>query len=189
VEFNPAQVAAYRLLGYENRIMAAKDFKDDTKDAGEIGAGHGVTALYEIVPTAAAGNSPVIDEPLKYQPRETVAAKPAAEAGPASSELLTLKLRYKEPTGDTSQERVFPLEDTGTTFENASTNLRFAAAVAEFGMLLRGSAHRGEASLAHVTATAAGALGTDPGGLRAEFLDLVREAGALLPHRGGPLPN
>jgi len=189
VEFNPAQVAAYRLLGYENRIMAAKDFKDDTKDAGEIGAGHGVTALYEIVPTAAAGNSPVIDEPLKYQPQETVAAKPAAAAGPASSELLTLKLRYKEPTGDTSQERVFPLEDTGTTFENASTNLRFAAAVAEFGMLLRGSAHRGQASLAHVTATAAGALGTDPGGLRAEFLDLVREAGALLPHRGGPIPN
>ena len=191
VEFNPAQVAAYRLLGYENRIMAAKDFKDDTKDAGEIGAGHGVTALYEIVPTAAADKSPVVDEPLKYQPKETVAAKPAvaADAGPASSELLTLKLRYKEPTGDTSQERVFPLEDTGTTFENASTNLRFAAAVAEFGMLLRGSAHRGEATLAHVTATAAGALGTDPGGLRAEFLDLVREAGALLPHRGGPIPN
>ncbi len=191
VEFNPAQVAAYRLLGYENRIMAAKDFKDDTKDAGEIGAGHGVTALYEIVPTAAADKSPVVDEPLKYQPKETVAAKPAApvDGGPVSSELLTLKLRYKEPTGDTSQERVFPLEDTGTTFENASTNLRFAAAVAEFGMLLRDSAHRGEASLAHVTATAAGALGTDPGGLRAEFLDLVREAGALLPHRGGPIPN
>ena len=191
VEFNPAQVAAYRLLGYENRIMAAKDFKDDTKDAGEIGAGHGVTALYEIVPTAAADKSPVVDEPLKYQPNETVAAKPAVaiDVGPASSELLTLKLRYKEPTGDTSQERAFPLEDTGTTFENASTNLRFAAAVAEFGMLLRGSAHRGEATLAHVTATAAGALGTDPGGLRAEFLDLVREAGALLPHRGGPIPN
>jgi Ca-activated chloride channel family protein len=191
VEFNPAQVAAYRLLGYENRIMAAKDFKDDTKDAGEIGAGHGVTALYEIVPTAAADKSPVVDEPLKYQPKETVAAKPEApaEAGPASSELLTLKLRYKEPTGNESTQRVFPLEDTGTTFENASTNLRFAAAVAEFGMLLRGSAHRGEATLAHVTATAAGALGNDPGGLRAEFLDLVREAGALLPHRGGPIPN
>jgi len=191
VEFNPAQVAAYRLLGYENRIMAAKDFKDDTKDAGEIGAGHGVTALYEIVPTASAAKSPVVPEPLKYQPKEVVAARPAekADAGPASSELLTLKLRYKEPTGDTSQEREFPLEDTGTTFENASTNLRFAAAVAEFGMLLRSSEHRGEASLSHVTATAAGALGTDPGGLRAEFLDLVREAGALLPHRGGPIPN
>lgn len=191
VEFNPAQVAAYRLLGYENRIMAAKDFKDDTKDAGEIGAGHGVTALYEIVPTAAADKRPVVDEPLKYQPKETVAAQPAApvDAGPAASELLTLKLRYKEPTGDASQERAFPLEDTGTTFENASPNLRFAAAVAEFGMLLRGSVHRGEATLAHVTATAAGALGTDPGGLRAEFLDLVREAGALLPHRGGPIPN
>jgi len=190
VEFNPAQVASYRLLGYENRIMAAEDFKDDKKDAGEIGAGHGVTALYEIVPTAAAENPPGA-EPLKYQPNETVAAKPEApaKAGPVSSELLTVKLRYKEPTGDTSTLREFPLEDTGTTFENASTNLRFAAAVAEFGMLLRESAHRGEASLAHVTATAAGALGTDPGGLRAEFLDLVREAGALLPHRGGPIPN
>ena len=190
VEFNPAQVASYRLLGYENRIMAAEDFKDDKKDAGEIGAGHGVTALYEIVPTAAAENPPGA-EPLKYQPNETVAAKPeaAVDGGPASSELLTVKLRFKEPTGDTSTLREFPLEDTGTTFENASTNLRFAAAVAEFGMLLRESAHRGEASLAHVTATAAGALGTDPGGLRAEFLDLVREAGALLPHRGGPIPN
>ena len=190
VEFNPAQVASYRLLGYENRIMAAEDFKDDKKDAGEIGAGHGVTALYEIVPTAAAENPPGA-EPLKYQPNETVAAKPEApaKAGPASSELLTVKLRSKDPTGDTSTLREFPLEDTGTTFENASTNLRFAAAVAEFGMLLRESAHRGEASLAHVTATAAGALGTDPGGLRAEFLDLVREAGALLPHRGGPIPN
>ena len=190
VEFNPAQVASYRLLGYENRIMAAEDFKDDKKDAGEIGAGHGVTALYEIVPTAAAENPPGA-EPLKYQPNETVAAKPkaAVDGGPASSELLTVKLRFKEPTGDTSTLREFPLEDTGTTFENASTNLRFAAAVAEFGMLLRDSAHRGEASLAHVTATAAGALGTDPGGLRAEFLDLVREAGALLPHRGGPIPN
>ena len=190
VEFNPAQVASYRLLGYENRIMAAEDFKDDKKDAGEIGAGHGVTALYEIVPTAAAENPPGA-EPLKYQPNETVAAKPEApaKAGPASSELLTVKLRSKDPTGDTSTLREFPLEDTGTTFENASTNLRFAAAVAEFGMLLRDSAHRGEASLAHVTATAAGALGTDPGGLRAEFLDLVREAGALLPHRGGPIPN
>ena len=191
VEFNPAQVASYRLLGYENRIMAAEDFKDDKKDAGEIGAGHGVTALYEIVPTAAADKRPVGAEPLKYQPNETVAAKPeaAVDGGPASSELLTVKLRSKDPTGDTSTLREFPLEDTGTTFENASTNLRFAAAVAEFGMLLRESAHRGEASLAHVTATAAGALGTDPGGLRAEFLDLVREAGALLPHRGGPIPN
>jgi Ca-activated chloride channel family protein len=191
VEFNPAQVASYRLLGYENRIMAAKDFKDDTKDAGEIGAGHGVTALYEIVPTANAAQSPVISEPLKYQPQDKVATEPDARAaaGPVSSELLTLKLRYKEPTGVESTLREFPLEDAGGSFENASTNLRFAAAVAEFGMLLRTSDHRGQASLAHVTATAAGALGADPGGLRAEFLDLVREAGALLPHGGKPIPN
>jgi len=191
VEFNPARVAAYRLLGYENRIMAAKDFKDDKKDAGEIGAGHGVTALYEIVPTADFADSPVIGEPLKYQPKGAVGAKPDAQAaaGPVSSELLTLKLRFKAPTSDESTLREFPLEDAGGSFEAASTNLRFAAAVAEFGMLLRGSEHRGQASLAHVTATAAGALGADPGGLRAEFLDLVREAGALLPHGGKPIPN
>ncbi len=192
VEFNPTQVAAYRLLGYENRIMATEDFRDDTKDAGEIGAGHGVTALYEIVPIATAAQSPVGPEPLKYQPQSPVAAKPEpapADGGPISSELLTVKLRWKAPHGDTSTLREFPLEDSGATFENASTNLRFAAAVAQFGMLLRGSEHRGQATLAHVTATAAGALGTDPGGLRAEFLDLVREAGALVPQPGGAGPR
>jgi secreted protein with Ig-like and vWFA domain len=145
VEFNPAQVAAYRLLGYENRIMAAKDFKDDTKDAGEIGAGHGVTALYEIVPTTAAGNSPVIDEPLKYQ-REPAPPEPAAVDPQASRELLTVKLRWKQPDGDTSTPLEVPLADQGGAFATAPADLRFAAAVAAFGMILRESDQRAPAA-------------------------------------------
>ena len=187
IEFNPARVAAYRLLGYENRLLAARDFKDDTKDAGEVGAGHGVTALYEIVPTGvtAEGSEEV---PLKYQPSaRPKAPRPDAEAG--SPELCTVHLRWKAPEASESVEREVPFEDPGRSFEEASADLRFAAAVVEFGMLLRDSRHRGRASLAHVTATAAGALGDDPGGLRAEFLDLVREAGALVPHDGRAVRN
>lgn len=188
IEFNPARVAAYRLLGYENRLLAARDFKDDTKDAGEVGAGHGVTALYEIVPVAAAGAGGDVD-PLKYQPTPAVKPAPAPEGQPASPELCTVKLRWKAPEASESVERAFPHEDAGAGFEAASTDLRFAAAVAEFGMLLRESRHRGRASLEHVASTASGALGHDPGGLRAEFLDLVREAGALLPYERRGTPN
>ena len=187
VEFNPAAVSSYRLLGYENRSLADRDFEDDTKDAGEVGAGHGVTALYEIVPTGvtAEGSEEV---PLKYQPSaRPKAPRPAAEAG--SPELCTVHLRWKAPEASESVEREVPFEDPGRSFEEASADLRFAAAVVEFGMLLRDSRHRGRASLAHVTATAAGALGDDPGGLRAEFLDLVREAGALVPHDGRAVRN
>ena len=189
IEFNPAHVAAYRLLGYENRLLAARDFKDDTKDAGEVGAGHGVTALYEIVPVAAAGKGPD-DVPLKYQPKPAAAA-PARdpEAGPPSPELCTVKLRWKAPEASESVERLIPHEDAGGDFQAASDDLRFAAAVAEFGMLLRESRHRGQASLEHVASTASAALGRDPGGLRAEFLDLVREAGALLPYERRGVPN
>jgi secreted protein with Ig-like and vWFA domain len=176
VEFNPAQVASYRLLGYENRVLAARDFADDTRDAGEIGAGHGVTALYEWVP-AAAGGGPLPD--LKYQSRP--APTGPAVAGPASRELLTLKLRFKEPAGSESVLREIPLVDAGGSFESASDDLRFAAAVAAFGMLLRSSDHAGVATLPMVARIAGGALGTDPGGLRAEFLDLVRAADAVLP--------
>jgi len=176
VEFNPAQVASYRLLGYENRVLAARDFADDTRDAGEIGAGHGVTALYEWVP-AAAGGGPLPE--LKYQSRPAP-TRPAV-AGPASRELLTLKLRFKEPAGSESVLREIPLVDAGGSFESASDDLRFAAAVAAFGMLLRSSDHAGTATLPLVARIAGGALGTDPGGLRAEFLDLVRAADAVLP--------
>jgi Ca-activated chloride channel family protein len=184
VEFNPAQVASYRLLGYENRVLAAEDFRDDKKDAGEIGAGHTVTALYEIVlvgDLAAAGDAARGAEPLKYQPAPAPAppvAKPAGE-GPASRELLTVKLRWKKPAGDTSTLREVPLAEPGGAFDAAPADLRFAAAVAAFGMILRESEHKGSATLPLVAEIAGSALGRDAGGYRAEFLDLVRKTEAV----------
>ena len=180
VEFNPTQVASYRLLGYENRIMAAEDFRNDRKDAGEIGAGHSVTALYEITLVGDAEDGPTGAEPLKYQPPQP---KPAPEATlideEASRELLTVKLRWKQPEGDASTLDEVPLVDRGGAFEQASADLRFAGAVAAFGMVLRNSEHKGEATLPLVAKIAAGALGPDRGGYRAEFLDLVRKAETL----------
>jgi hypothetical protein len=177
VEFNPAQVASYRLLGYENRILAAEDFRNDRKDAGEIGAGHGVTALYEITVVGDGGEGPTGAEPLKYQPQPAPAIQPVD--GEASRELLTVKLRWKRPDGDASVLEEVPLVDRGGAFERASADLRFAAAVAGFGMILRGSEQGGEVTLPMVAKIAAGALGSDQGGYRAEFLDLVRRAQSL----------
>ena len=185
IEFNPAQIASYRLLGYENRLLAAAEFRDDRKDAGEIGAGHCVTALYELLPAAAAADA-IQPEPLKYQAQ--ISEAPATQrpspqpVAAASGELLTLKLRFKRPDGNTSQLEEFPLAKRGGTFENASTDLRFASAVAAFGMLLRQSNHSGTATFAEVAKVASHALGPDVGGYRAEFLDLVRKA-------EGPLSN
>ena len=180
VEFNPAQVASYRLIGYENRIMAAADFRNDRKDAGEIGAGHSVTALYEIELVGDGGEGSAGAEPLKYQPPQP---KPAPEAavvdGETSRELLTVKLRWKKPDGDASTLDEVPLVDRGGAFEQASADLRFAGAVAAFGMVLRNSEYKGEATLPLVAKIAAGALGPDRGGYRAEFLDLVRKAETL----------
>jgi Ca-activated chloride channel family protein len=180
VEFNPAQVASYRLLGYENRIMAAEDFRNDRKDAGEIGAGHSVTALYEIELVGDGGKGSAGAEPLKYQPPQP---KPAPEAtlvdGATSRELLTVKLRWKKPEGDASTLDEVPLVDRGGAFEQASADLRFAGAVAAFGMVIRNSEYKGEATLPLVAKIAAGALGPDRGGYRAEFLDLVRKAETL----------
>jgi secreted protein with Ig-like and vWFA domain len=179
VEFNPARVASYRLLGYENRALADKDFRDDTKDAGEIGAGHGVTALYEIeVVGEADGRAPAGAEPLKYQPQPAPKPAPPADDAAASRELLTVKLRYKEPEGTTSKLLEVPLADDPTAFDDATSDLRFASAVAAFGMLLRESAHAGSATFPMVAKIAAAALGSDEGGYRAEFLDLVRRAEA-----------
>ena len=177
VEFNPAQVASYRLLGYENRALAARDFKDDTKDAGEIGAGHSVTALYEVVLVGDESTSGGGDEPLKYQ-REPATPEPVAFDPQASRELLTVKLRWKQPDGDTSTPLEVPLADQGGAFATAPADLRFAAAVAAFGMILRESDQRGEATLPLVAKIAAESLGRDEGGYRAEFLDLVRRAEA-----------
>jgi len=176
VEFNPARVASYRLIGYENRVLADRDFNDDKKDAGEIGAGHSVTALYEVVLRAASPEAPTgapeVD-PLRYQ--HDRALKDTA----ATDEIATLKLRFKAPDGDTSQLRSSAIRDTGLVLEQAGTNFRFAAAVAGFGMLLRGSEARGAADLSALRILAQGALGTDPHGDRAQLLQLMHAAAKL----------
>jgi Ca-activated chloride channel homolog len=189
VEFNPAQVSGYRLIGYENRRLADRDFRDDTKDAGEIGAGHSVTALYEIVPAGVALSSkvaPTAGQRLKYQPDVTEETLPAVRpvdatqsANSGSDELLTVKLRFKQPDGDASQEREFAVSDRGTAFSQSSGEFRFAAAVAQFGMLLRSSQFGGNSTFDSVLATAEAACGDDPNGYRSEFLQLVKLARGL----------
>jgi len=177
VEFNPAQVASYRLLGYENRILAAADFRNDRKDAGEIGAGHSVTALYEIAIVGDGGGPVTGAEPLKYQPQLAATAPvPPPIDGEANRELLTVKLRWKQPDGDASTLKEVSLSDRGGAFEAASTDMRFAVGVVAFGMILRGSEHKGEATLPFVAKIASSAVGPDVGGYRAEFIDLVRKA-------------
>lgn len=177
IEFNPAQVAAYRLVGYENRILAARDFNDDKKDAGEIGAGHTVTALYEIVPMTA--NMQGVDS-LKYRKADEVATKDDRTSDDSTSrEMLTVKLRYKQPTSDTSTLIEVPLVDSGSTFEGASPDLRFAASVAGFGMMLRSSPHKGDLTYERVISMAVASMGRDPNGQRSEFIDLVRKAKTL----------
>ena len=176
IEFNPAQVSAYRLIGYEKRMLRKEDFNNDAKDAGEIGAGHTVTALYEIVPAGRAIRSGEVDD-LKYQlPAEE---KPERYVSAASRELLTLKLRYKQPDGDKSRLLEFPVTDGGKRFNNASTDFKFAAAVAEFGMLLRDSEFKGNSSYGAVLELAGEAKGADAEGYRSEFLNLVRKAQEL----------
>ncbi|HZI72981.1 MAG TPA: VWA domain-containing protein, partial [Gemmatimonadales bacterium] len=169
VEFNPARVQSYRLLGYEDRILAKEDFADDRKDAGEIGAGHAVTALYEIVPTGA---SPVAigDDSLTYQ---QVTLRPSAGRSP---ELLTIRLRYKEPTGSKSRFLSVPVVDRG---ERGSDDFRFASAVAAFAMVLRNSEYKGAADYSLVLALARQARGEDEEGYRQEFISMVERARAL----------
>jgi len=180
VEFNPARVASYRLLGYENRLLAARDFRDDRKDAGDIGAGHTVTALYEIELVGGHAGDMSAAEPLKYQRHPE--PEPVATVAVPSDDLLTVKLRFKQPDGATSTLREYPLADTGGAFENASADLRFAAAVAGFAMILRNSDHVGSLTLDDVARIASRSLGRDEGGYRAEFIDLVRKA-AIVPAR------
>ncbi|MFT7541806.1 MAG: Ca-activated chloride channel family protein, partial [Gammaproteobacteria bacterium] len=167
IEFNPQHIQSFRLIGYENRMLAHRDFNDDRKDAGEIGAGHSVTALYELIPVGAdlAGTPP-----LRYQqpgvPNELTDAAQSGEA-------LTIQLRYKRPDSDESTLLALPVMNSETTFEEASQETRFAAAVASFGMQLRGSEHVGAAGFEAVRMWAKGAIGTDSEGDRAEFLTLV----------------
>ncbi|MCL2349680.1 MAG: VWA domain-containing protein [Planctomycetaceae bacterium] len=172
VEFNPAKVGAYRLIGYENRLLRNEDFNDDTKDAGEIGAGHTVTAFYELVSPDEAKNLPGVD-PLKYQvPLDTT-------PGENSDELFTLKLRYKEPDSDVSKLMEIPVPEPGSA-KSLSPDCSFAAAVAAFGMILRDSPHKGGASIPLVLELANAGKGADPNGYRAEFVQLAKLSESLL---------
>ena len=172
VEFNPRQAAAYRLIGYENRLLRDQDFNDDTKDAGEIGAGHTVTALYEVVPFGQKFDASGVDA-LKYQ-------KPAeVSANAASRELMTIKIRYKDPDADDSKLLSVWVADAGTTLESASNNFKFSSAVAGFGMLLRDSKHKGDARYSDVAGLARAAAGADTQGYRTEFIQLVERAQTL----------
>lgn len=172
IEFNPAHVAAYRLIGYENRHLEAHEFNDDKKDAGEIGAGHTVTALYEIVPVGEAGDTgiPTID-PLKYQTTQS--------ENTDGDELMTVKLRYKQPDGHKSQLIVAPVKNTPVQFEQATSDFRFASAVAAFGMLLRKSEHLPNANYASILEIANATRGEDRHGYRGEFIQMVTTAGRL----------
>jgi Ca-activated chloride channel homolog len=170
IEFNPAKVHAYRLLGYENRLLAKEDFADDRKDAGEMGAGHAVTALYEVVPVGA-GPVALIGDSLTYQ---HVSLRPSASRSP---ELMTVKLRYKDPQGSRSRLLSTAVVDRGDA--QASTDLRFASAVAAFALVLRGSENKGGATYAMVMALAQEARGEDSEGYRGEFISMVERARAL----------
>ena len=175
IEFNPALVKAYRLIGYENRMLKAEDFKDDTKDAGEIGAGHTVTALYQIVPVGKEiGVKEGTDvDPLKYQKPSDLTD--AAKGG----ELMTVKLRYKKPDGDKSKLIKVPTKDEGKGFGSATDDFKFAASVAQFGLLLRDSKYKFNSTFNGVIEVGEGAKGKDSFGYRGEFIQLVRNAGAI----------
>ena len=173
IEFNPTRVGAYRLLGYENRLLRDEDFKDDTKDAGELGSGHAVTALYELIPP---GSPDLADVPRPDSLRYT--KTPSRTNGSASSELLYVKLRYKPPTGVQSREIAHIVADETTA--RPSTDFVFASAVAEFGMVLRDSPHKGKSSLDSVIVRGERSRGVDPFGYRAEFVSLARMARDVL---------
>lgn len=177
VDFNPGKVKKYRLIGYANRRMSAREFRDDKKDAGEIGAGHSVTALYQIVPTDSADADDSVGLESKY--RRPVAAGAKRSDIIESDELLTVALRYKGPeagTEDKATEFSVPLTDAGNGWDESSEDFRFAASVAGFGMLLRRSEFRGDANYELLLELAEEGIGKDENGLRREFVELVRKA-------------
>jgi len=187
VEFNPAEVKSYRLLGYENRMLETKDFDDDRKDAGEIGAGHTVTAIYQIEPTKAAARRPVsLPAGMKYQVQTDVKAdapvdgeedaKDGLSKAAMSGELATVALRYKQPEASESQRLEVSIKNQPKRFEEASDDFRFAASVAGFGMYLRRSKHRGAIHAELLQRIASSAIGEDEAGYRSEFIDLIRKA-------------
>ena len=171
VEFNPAQIAGYRLIGYEDRLLADRDFADDAKDAGELGAGHAVTALYELVPAGATVPGPAA-EPLKYQ-------APAATG--TSAELLTIKVRHKAPGGKTSLLTSYPVSGAPRALARTSDDFRWSLAIAGFGMLLRDAPERGTVTWDAIESLAKGAVGKDAEGYRREALTVITGARALTP--------
>ncbi|MCK4761060.1 MAG: von Willebrand factor type A domain-containing protein [Candidatus Aminicenantes bacterium] len=175
VEFNPARVKAYRLIGYENRILANEDFEDDKKDAGELGAGHTVTALYEIIP---AGSAEEVKKAANLKYQETKIKTGAA----SGEEILTVKFRYKPPKEEKSKLIENPLIDEEIALQKTSDNFRFSAAVAGFGMLLRDSKFKGGLTFEKVKKLSKGSLGKDEEGYRAEFILLVETCALLSAH-------
>ena len=173
LEFNPAYVQAYRLLGYEDRRLANEDFKDDQKDAGDLGAGHSVTALYELIPAGTKSQYLPKTDSLKYQ--TLVDTKASAQSG----ELLRLKVRYKQPADSVSRQLQQVVKTKSVSFDRATNDFRFAAAVAEFGLLLSESSYKGSARYRQVVKLAKGALTDDSEGYRSEFVRLVKTASGL----------
>jgi len=171
IEFNPARVASYRLIGYENRLLEHADFDNDAKQGGDVGAGLNVTALYEIIPIGVASNVPAA-APLKYQDKAKV-------RGSNKEELLTVSIRYKQPEGSRSSLILVPTRDQNATWESASNDFRFAASVAAFGMVLRDSPNKGSATFEGVLNAAQQAIRAGDSEYKLEFMDLVRKARAL----------
>jgi Ca-activated chloride channel family protein len=174
IEFNPSKVQGYRLIGYENRMLAKEDFNDDRKDAGELGSGHTVTALYEVIPVGVKSEFLKKVDPLKYQKD----IKPLSKTT-YSEEMMTVKFRYKAPNGEVSKLIEHAVNDSHIPILKMSDNFRFAAAVAEFGMLLRNSEFKAEASFDNVIRMARKAKGIDDQGYRSEFIRLVESAHSL----------
>ena len=174
IEFNPAAVAGYRLIGYENRVLRNEDFNDDKKDAGDIGAGHNVTALYEIVPAGVEVPGGKVDD-LKYQ------QPGGASAAAGSGELLTVKIRYKAPGANASKLLSRTVAGAAPELAKTSIDFRWAAAISAFGMMLRDSPHRGNLSWAQIKAMADGAVGSDAEGYRKEAVKMIDVASRMPP--------
>ena len=174
IEFNPQKVQGYRLIGYENRMLAKEDFNDDKKDAGELGSGHTVTALYEVIPVGVKSSFLEKVDKLRYQKD-----KNSVTATAKNGEIMNIKLRYKKANGDVSSLIEHPVMDNNIKLENTSDNYRFAAAVAEFGLLLRNSSFKSDASFTQVIGLAKKAKGEDKEGYRKEFIKLVSSAGLI----------
>ncbi|MEM6700684.1 MAG: YfbK domain-containing protein, partial [Bacteroidota bacterium] len=173
IEFNPVHVKAYRLIGHENRKLKNEDFNNDKKDAGELGAGHTVTALYEIIPADSEETLASTTDELKYQTRAV------SNAAKNDSDWMTVKLRYKQPDADKSQLITQTCKDENLTWESSSENFRFASAVAGFGLLLRDSEYKGNLKYKTVAKWIRDNRGKDEHGYRSELLQLVELVGSL----------